>query len=112
MANLTSVCLLLSLCASGAKVDLSSDLILHRSDKEDKLPDELPSPSLGKGDFTIAARVRCDDDSTGDLVSQYDPANRRGFHLSLKSNAVASSQANRRHLQFGDRDRAFRACQR
>ena len=42
------------------------------------------------------------DDVPGDLVSRYDPTSRRGFHLTLKSNAgVANTQANYRQLQFG-----------
>jgi poly(3-hydroxybutyrate) depolymerase len=68
-------------------------------------------PTLGSGDFSISVWVHADeatDDVPGDLISRYDPATRRGFHLSLKTNAgVTSSQANFRHLQFGiDDDRA------
>lgn len=69
---------------------------------------EIPaeqSPKLGRGDFAVSAWLRADDsldDAPGDIVSQYDPATRRGFHLSLKSNAgVTFNQANDRHLQFG-----------
>jgi hypothetical protein len=84
-------------------------------------PREIPAaqaPRLGKGDFTVAVRARADaqDRVPGDLVSQYDPRQRRGFHLTLKSNpGVTSSQANWRHLQFGiDDDRAstWRDCGR
>lgn len=84
-------------------------------------PLEIPtgdSPDLGTGDFSLALWVRSDLDDRvpGDLVSQYDPASRRGFHLTLKSNpGVASSQANWRHLQFGiddDRATSWRDCGR
>jgi hypothetical protein len=74
---------------------------------------EVPAgsaPRLGTTDFSVAAWVHTDpslDDVTGDIVSQYDSARRRGFHLSLKTNAgVTTNQANYRHLQFGiDNDR-------
>jgi hypothetical protein len=48
------------------------------------------------------------DDVPGDVASQYDPKRRRGFHLTLKTNAgVTTNQANLRQLQFGiDNDRA------
>jgi hypothetical protein len=63
-----------------------------------------PSLKLGKQDFTIAAWVHSDKasaDIPGDIVSQYDPARRRGFHLTLKTNAgVTFNHANDRHLQF------------
>lgn len=62
------------------------------------------APQLGKGDFSLAVWMKCDADDRlpGDLVCQYDPKARRGFHLTLKSNpGVTSSQANWRHLQFG-----------
>ncbi|MBI5760537.1 MAG: hypothetical protein HZA46_18635 [Planctomycetales bacterium] len=74
---------------------------------------EIPidkSPQLKTGDFSVAVWLHMDevlDDVPGDIVSQYDPARRRGFHLSLKSNAVTTSLANARHLHFGiDNDRA------
>jgi len=63
------------------------------------------APALGTGDFTLTMWLKADDMGdlpTGDLLSRYDPATRRGFHLTLKtSSGVTSSQANRRHLQFG-----------
>ena len=62
-------------------------------------------PLLAKGDFSLALWLYTDkdlDDVLGDLVSQYDPKRRRGFHLSLKNNAgVTFNQANYRQLQFG-----------
>lgn len=77
-------------------------------------PQQIPAtdaPRLGKGDFTIALWAKSDETSDrlpGDLVSQYDASQRRGFHLTLKTNAgVTSNQANWRHLQFGiDNDRS------
>src|SRR5690606_15500429 len=69
---------------------------------------EVPSHDLlkrGTGDFTIAAWVETDaelDDVLGDIISQYDPATRRGFQLTLAHNVGGTtSQANYRHLQFG-----------
>jgi hypothetical protein len=75
---------------------------------------EVPAeraPQLGSGDFTWSAWINADaavGDVPGDIVSQYDPKRRRGFHLSLKTNAgVTTTQANFRQLQFGiDNDRA------
>ncbi len=65
---------------------------------------------LGAKDFSVSLWVHADsefDDVPGDLISQYDPATHRGFHLGLKTNAgVTFSQANVRQLQFGiDQDR-------
>ncbi len=62
------------------------------------------APRVGAGDFSVAMWARADasDRVPGDLISQYDPVKRRGFHLTLKSNpGVTSNQANWRHLQFG-----------
>jgi hypothetical protein len=60
--------------------------------------------NLGKRDFSAAAWVCLDrnpDDLPGDLISQYDPVRRRGFHLTIKSNTgVTFNQANDRNLQF------------
>ncbi len=68
---------------------------------------ELPaaaSPKLGTGDFALSVWVNSPathEDVPGDIVSQYDAAKRRGFHLSLKTNAgVTFNQANDRDLQF------------
>jgi hypothetical protein len=59
----------------------------------------------GKGDFSLAMWALSDpvsDRLPGDLISQYDPATRRGFHLTLRSNPGATTnQANWRQLQFG-----------
>ena len=69
--------------------------------------------SLGTGDFTLSASLRFAADGsghTGDLLCQYDPARRRGLHLTLKTaTGVTSCQSNLRHLQFGiDDDRGGR----
>lgn len=68
---------------------------------------ELPAavaPKLGTADFALSVWVNAPanhEDVPGDLVSQYDAAQRRGFHLSLKTNAgVTFNQANDRDLQF------------
>lgn len=62
-------------------------------------------PSLEKGDFSISAWLHTEealDDVPGDIVSQYDPHERRGFHLSLVTAAgVTASQSMSRQLQFG-----------
>lgn len=104
-----------------------SDLHLHAAEpapqswKQVNQPLVIPAeqaPKLGTGDFSIAVWAKADvmDRVTGDLVSQYDVAKRRGFHLTLKCNpGVTSSQANWRHLQFGiddDKPSAWRDCGR
>lgn len=61
-------------------------------------------PLLGQGDFTFACHVYLERDLeglSGDLASLYDPVARKGIYLTIKSNAVTTSQANSRHLQFG-----------
>lgn len=59
----------------------------------------------GHDDFTVSAWVQLDeqrDDVPGDVVSWYDSDARRGFQLSVVTNAAAtSSQANCRQVQFG-----------
>jgi hypothetical protein len=97
----------------GEGVDLRGGLEFHRAWVE--APVEIPAreaPVLGTNDFTLALWVQSDEDGdqlSGDLVSRYDPTERRGFHLTLKSNpGVTSNQANWRHLQFGiDADRGW-----
>lgn len=63
------------------------------------------APPLHSGEFTISARVYIPeviDDVPGDIISQYDPDSRRGFHLSIINAAgVTSSQSNLRTLHFG-----------
>jgi hypothetical protein len=79
---------------------------------------EIPAdmlPHFSHEDFTISVKVLCDASSTrvtGDLISQYDPASARGFHLTLKSSpGVTSSQAGFRHLQFGIDDQQLTSWQ-
>lgn len=74
---------------------------------------------LGKNDFSATAWIHTErdlDDLPGDIISQYDPKQRRGFHLTLKSNAgVTFNHANDRHLQFGiddNRESAWQDCGR
>ena len=67
--------------------------------------------SFGAGEFSIAAWVNVEtaiDDAPGDLVSQYNAAEHRGFHLALKTNSgVTTTQPNWRQLQFAiDNNRA------
>ncbi len=76
-----------------------------------------PELKLGRGDFSVAAWVWADastDDVPGDILSQYDSATRRGFHLGVKTNTgVTFNQANFRQLQFGvdsDRISDWRNC--
>ncbi len=60
-------------------------------------------PQLGTNDFSISVWINSDDeldDVPGDIISQYDSKKRKGFELSLKSNAVTTSHANDRHLSF------------
>jgi hypothetical protein len=60
---------------------------------------------LGTGDFSLSLWVHTEaetDDVFGDLVSQYDPVTRTGFHLSIQNLAgVTTSQPNCRQLHFG-----------
>ncbi len=77
------------------------------------------APRLAKDDFTLSVWMKSDEATgliPGDLVSQYDEARRRGFHLTLKCNpGVTSNQSNWRHLQFGiddDQTSAWRDCGR
>jgi hypothetical protein len=81
-----------------------------RSAKFDGLGQHIKIPAaerlqLGPGPFTLSLWVNTAadlDDDLGDLVSQFDPQTRTGFHLSLRNNAgVTHSQANYRQLQFG-----------
>jgi len=67
--------------------------------------DAGPRLEVGTGDFTAALWVCADDGGVhvaGDLMGQYDPAERRGWHLSLVSMpGVTTSMANDRNLHFG-----------
>ena len=61
--------------------------------------------NVGTGDFTAALWVKLDEtglDDQGDLLSQFDPATRTGWSLSIRTNGgVTNSQVNLRQLQFG-----------
>src|SRR5262245_17027821 len=61
---------------------------------------ETRSLQLGRDDLTISLWIHTDaelDDVLGDLVSQYDPETRTGFHLSIQNLAgVTTSQPNYR----------------
>ncbi len=68
---------------------------------------EVPASAktqLGSGDFSVAAWIYTDKaltDVPGDIISQYDPSTRKGFHLRLVDNAAITSHANFRQLSFG-----------
>ncbi len=69
---------------------------------------EIPASrvcQLGAKDFSFAAWVYTEknvDDVIGDVLSQYDAANRRGVNLTLKSTAGGySSHGDDRHVYFG-----------
>ena len=60
---------------------------------------------LGTRDFSLTAWVKCEmplRNTLGDLVSQFDPATRRGFNLHLSGSSPAySSMSDTRHVHFG-----------
>ena len=65
-----------------------------------------PALKSGTGDFAVAAWVHTDAkraDLVGDLVSKFDPVSRKGWQLSVVTNAgmTSTAQSNRRNLQFG-----------
>jgi hypothetical protein len=69
---------------------------------------ELPaSPvlKLGTNDFTVTVWMHLEamlDDSPGDLLTQFDPAKRNGFNLTVQhQSGTCSSTANTRNLFFG-----------
>lgn len=71
---------------------------------------DAESLRLGTGEFSISLWLNTAaewDDVPGDLVSQYDPARRTGFHLGLYSHGgVTNAQSNSKQLHFGiDQDR-------
>ena len=65
-------------------------------------------PAFGAGDFSLAAWVHTerDTDLVGDILGNYDPRTRRGFHLSVVTNAgvTSTAQPNTRNLHFGTDD--------
>lgn len=60
---------------------------------------------LGLGEFTISAWVdiaASADDNPGDILSQFDPAKRRGVNLGVKTlQGVTVAQSNTRNVEFG-----------
>lgn len=69
---------------------------------------EIPSSAslnFGQDDFTLSAWVWTapdTDHALGDVLTQYDPARRRGFNLTLKASAGGySSQGDDRQVVFG-----------
>ena len=63
-----------------------------------------PKLQLADKDFSVAVWVDAldtDSDIAGDILSQYDLSNRKGFHLSLKTNPSPTGVANFRQLSFG-----------
>jgi len=68
-----------------------------------EVPD-AQSLRLGTGDFTLAAWVRCAEGARvpGDIVTKYDPAQRRGVNLCAVASAPGySSVSDHRSLLFG-----------
>jgi hypothetical protein len=69
-----------------------------------EIPD-APCLDIGTGEFAVSAWVYTAPDVegvTGDLLSKYDPALRRGFNLSLHASAGGyNSQGDDRHVSFG-----------
>ena len=72
-----------------------------------EVPDD-PAFRFGEGAFCVAAWVFTDkdlDDVLGDVLSKFDPARRKGFHLSLGASAPGyNATGNARHLSFGTDD--------
>ncbi|MEK7397948.1 MAG: LamG domain-containing protein, partial [Candidatus Poribacteria bacterium] len=64
-----------------------------------------PSLNFGTGDFSISAWVNTEndvDDVIGDVMSKYDPQNRKGWTLSINSSACGyNSHGNDKHVYFG-----------
>lgn len=69
-----------------------------------EVPD-APALHCANGDFTITANVATDkgiDDCFGDILSKFEPAQRKGFNLTLVSNTSGyNSQSDERQLFFG-----------
>lgn len=68
------------------------------------VPDS-PSLHLGTDDFTVCAKIFTEpqiDDSIGDIITKFDPTQRRGFNLGFKRHSAAcNSLANYQNLHFG-----------
>ena len=94
IATCLSLCQSFALCQdvpSGGQANIAPGQVVEFLDPLKKL-------SFGKGDFSITLRAT----GEGELVSKYDPAARRGFHLGIITRqGVTHSQANIRQLTFG-----------
>ncbi len=115
--NVSRAALLSLLWISATSLQQGGEPLAHwKSVAAPRVVPAADSPGLGKGDFTLALWLKADEGPGGDLLSQYDVATRRGFHLTLKSNpGVVSNQPNWRHLQFGiddNRDAEWIDCGR
>ena len=64
-----------------------------------------PETGLGTGPFTVTAWIRVDEEHTdviGDIVSQYDPATRRGFNFYITAGSVGyNAHSDTRMIHFG-----------
>ncbi len=63
-----------------------------------------PQLDLGTSDFAFTAELYLPPDAgdiAGGILMKYDPAVRRGLVLAIRDNAVTTSQANYRNLEFG-----------
>jgi Concanavalin A-like lectin/glucanases superfamily len=65
-----------------------------------------PALNLGTGDFTVSAWLHTEAEQTdviGNIISKFDPDNRRGFQLYIltSSGVTSTAQPNYRHLHFG-----------
>ncbi|MES2792990.1 MAG: LamG domain-containing protein [Planctomycetota bacterium] len=73
--------------------------------KESITVPQAKTVQLGQHDFSVSLWLHTNeilDDDLGDVLSQYDPVSRKGFHLTLRNNAgITNSSPNTRQLQFG-----------
>ncbi|MBI2827111.1 MAG: hypothetical protein HYX69_20770 [Planctomycetia bacterium] len=84
-------------------VDLTTSTFDGRSGHV-TVPD-APQFHFGSGDFSISAQVSTDqeiDDAIGDILTKFDPEQRRGFNFTINASAGGyNSQSNVRHPFFG-----------
>jgi hypothetical protein len=89
--------------ATNHNVNLKTDEFNGR-DAYLEVPDS-PALNFGTGDFSIALQMSTQqrlDDVIGDLVSKFDPATRKGFVFTTKSNSSGyNAPCNERNLFFG-----------
>jgi hypothetical protein len=90
--------------AEGGSVLFSDGAVFDGTSGYVTMPDD-PALDLGTGDFTLAAQVYADaedDGFSGDILSKYDPAARKGVNLCCQTfRGVTSAQPNYRNLFFG-----------